>query len=428
MKRLNPLRLLLLTACALLAGAAVAVADNWPNWRGPDSTGVSKETNLPAEWSETKNVTWKVPLPGMGGSTPVIWGDRLFLTSADGQDLVLLCIDTKAGKPVWKQKISSGSKLFMRGEGNQASASPTTDGKHVFAFVGTGDFACFDFEGKRLWTFNAQERYGQFQIQHGIHNTPVLDGDKLYLTLLHSNGHWVIALDKATGKEVWKAARKSDAAEECKEAYTTPFLWQDGKEKCLVVLGCDYVTAHRLSDGGEIWRLGGINPKAKYQNAFRIIASPVAVDDLLVVPTARGQQVIAVKPGASGTIEPGSPFELWRNAKGAPDVPSPLIHDGLLYLCGESGVLLCLEAKTGKELYSKRLHSARYRASPVYADGKVYLTARDGFISVVKAGPKFELLAENQLPEEITASPAIANGRIYLRGFKTLYAIQAGGK
>ena len=167
---------------------------------------------------------------------------------------------------------------------------------------------------------------------------------------------------------------------------------EEGKDLSLVVLGCDYVTAHRLTDGSEIWRLGGINPKAKYQNAFRIISSPVASDDLLVVPTARGQQVIAVKPGATGMIGPGSPFEQWRKAKGAPDVPSPLIHDGLIYLCGESGILLCLEAKTGKELYQMRLHNAKYRASPVYADGKIYLTGRDGFISVVKAGPTFELL------------------------------------
>jgi outer membrane protein assembly factor BamB len=367
-----------------------------------------------------------LPMPGMGGSTPIVWGDRLFLTSADGPDLVLICIDTTAGKQLWKRKLSSGSKMYMRGEANMASASPVTDGKHVFAFVGTGDFASFDFDGNQIWTFNAQKRYGQFQIQHGVHNTPVLYEDRLYLTLLHSNGHWVIALDKATGKEVWKAARKSDAVSECKEAYTTPFLWQEGKEKSLVVLGCDYVTAHRLTDGSEIWRLGGINPKAKYQNAFRIIASPVAVDDLLVVPTARGQQVFAVQSGASGTIKSASPVPLWRNPTGAPDVPSPLIHDGLLYLCRENGLLICLEAKTGKELYNKRLHNALYRGSPVYADGKIYLTARDGYISVVKTGPKFELLAENQLPDEITASPVIANGRIYLRGFKTLYAIQAG--
>jgi outer membrane protein assembly factor BamB len=419
---------LLCAWCALMSLAAVAWADNWPNWRGPDSNGICKELQLPVEWSAAKNIAWQLPLPGMGGSTPVIWGDRIFLTSAESKNLlVLVCVSTD-GKLLWKRKVGAGSKMFKRDEANQASASPCTDGKHVYAFVSTGDFSCFDFEGKEVWTFNAEDRYGKFQIQHGIHTTPVLYGDRLYLSLLHSGGHWLIALDKATGKEVWKVARKTDAQSESKEAYTTPCLWQEGKEMCLVVLGCDYATAHRLRDGSEIWRLSGLNPKSNYNYAFRIIASPVAASDMLVVSTARGGQVVALKPGASGTIDPGSPFEQWRKPKGAPDVPSPLIHDGLVYLCSENGALACLDAMTGKELYKERLHASRYRASPVYADGKIYTTARDGYFSVVKAGPKFELLATNQLPDEFTASPAISQGRIYLRGFKTLYAVEAGGK
>src|SRR5436305_1052846 len=186
MKSMCRYRLLLL-ACGVLLGVGTAArADNWPTWRGPGSNGISKETGLPAEWGPKKNIAWKLPLPGMAGSTPIIWGDRIFLTSADGPDLVLLCADT-SGKVVWKRKVGSGTKKFMKGEGNQASASPCTDGKHVWAFVGTGDFACFDFQGKQIWTFNAQDRYGQFDIQHGIHNTPVLHEDRLYWNLLHSN-------------------------------------------------------------------------------------------------------------------------------------------------------------------------------------------------------------------------------------------------
>jgi outer membrane protein assembly factor BamB len=279
-----------------------------------------------------------------------------------------------------------------------------------------------------VWKFNAQKRYGKFDIQHGLHSTPLLHGDRLYFTLLHSGGHWVIALDKATGEEVWKVARQSDAEDESKEAYTSACLWRNDKDAYLVVLGCDYATAHRLKDGGEIWRLAGLNPKARYQYAFRIISSPVAVADLIVVPTARGSQVVAVKPEARGLVKPGSPFEQWRKAKGSPDVPSPLVHDGLVYLCSEIGLLRCWDAKTGAQRYAKALHRSLYRASPVYADGKVYVTARDGTFSVVKAGPKFELLAENELPEEFTASPAVSGGRIYLRGFRHLYAIQEGAK
>src|SRR5262249_8005036 len=154
--------------------------------------------------------------------------------------------------------------------------------------------------------FNAQERYGKFRIQHGLHSTPLLDGDRLYLTLLHSGGHWVIALDKATGAEGWKVARPSDAQGECKEAYPSPRLWDEGGQKHLIVLGCDYVTAHKLSDGAEVWRLGDLNPADRYFYAFRIIASPVAAPGLLVVPTMRTGGVVGVKPGASGKIESGS--------------------------------------------------------------------------------------------------------------------------
>ena len=418
----------LMVCCLVVIHASTASADNWPQWRGPDNNGISKEKNLPISWSETKNVAWKLTLPGMGGSTPVVWGDRIFLTTSENKDLIMMCIHTD-GKVLWKSKISAASRSTIRkDETNEAGASASTDGKHVFAFVGTGDVVSFDFDGKEIWKFNVQDRYGKFRIQHGMHPSPLLHEDRLYLNLIHNNGQWVIALDKATGKDVWKIERQTDAIGESRESYASPCLWQNGKEMNLVVLGADYTTGHRLSDGHEIWRLGDLNPKAKYSTALRIIASPVAYPDVLMVPTARGGIVVAVKPGATGMIKTGSPYELWRTAKGAPDVPSPLVHDGLVYLQRETGVLICLDAKTGKELYQERLHSERYRASPVYADGKIYLASREGNFSVVQAGPKFKLLATNTLPDVFAASPAIAPGRIYLRGFRTLYAIQDTSK
>jgi outer membrane protein assembly factor BamB len=397
-------------------------ADNWPQWRGPSADGVSKETGIPTEWSETKNVVWKLPLPGMGGSTPAVWGDRLFLTSEEGSDVVLLCVST-AGKELWKRKLGTGSKKFRGDEGCGASPSPSTDGRHVYVYAGTGDFACFDFDGKEVWRFNAQDRYGRFRIGHGMHTTPLLHGDRLYLQLLHSGGAWVIALDKATGKEVWKVERRSDGRGECKDSYASPCVWGAGKDAYLVVHGNDYATAHRLSDGGEIWRLGGLNPKDRYNNTLRFVASPLATPDLIIVPTAKNGPVVGLKPDARGLVTAGSKHEQWRLPRGTPDVPSPLIHDGLVYLCRETGALRCIDLKTGAELYDQRTHAARHRASPVYADGKVYLTARDGTVTVVKAGRKFEVLATNRLPDEVAASPAIANGRIYLRGYKALYAI-----
>jgi outer membrane protein assembly factor BamB len=419
---------LLFLGCLIGLGAAGLRADNWPSWRGPDNNGICRETRLPTQWGPNKNIAWRLPLPGIGGATPVVWGDRLFLTSGDGNDLVLLCVQTN-GQLLWKRPLGKAVRIkIKRDEANEASASPSTDGKHVYVFVGSGVFACFDFDGKEVWQFNVQDRYGKFQIQHGLHSTPLLHEGRLYLALQHATGHWLIALDKATGKEVWKVERATDAQGESLESYSSPCLWRDGKETYLVVLGSDYATAHRLSDGGEVWRVGGLNPKARYNYAFRIITSPVAGPGLLVVPTARGSVVVGIGPTADGTAAPGKAVERWRNAKGSPDVPSPLVYDGLVYLCRENGVLICLEAKTGKELYQQPLHRARYRASPVYADGKIYLTARDGTFSVVKAGPRFELLAENQLPDDFTASPAISGGRIYLRGFRTLYAIQEGAK
>jgi outer membrane protein assembly factor BamB len=409
--------------CAFFYSAGAAYSDNWPTWRGPENNGVSKETRLPIHWGPGKNILWELKLPGSGGATPVIWADRIFLTSSEGRSLVLLCAGTD-GKMKWKRKLGTAGRTKIKGdEANEASASPSTDGKHVYAFVGSGDFACFDFEGNEVWKFNAQARYGKFRIQHGLHSTPLLHGDRLYLSLLHSGAHWLIALDKSNGKEVWKVERKTDARDESLEAYTSPCLWRDGKEYYIVVLGCDYATAHRLGDGSEVWRLGELNPPARYNAAFRIISSPVAEGDLLVVPTARNSVVVGVKAGGGAAGAAGPP-EQWRKAKGSPDVPSPLIHDGLVYLCRENGVLICLDARTGQEVYQKDLHRARYRASPVMADGKVYLTARDGNFSVVKAGRQFELLATNELPDDFTASPAVANGTLYLRGFRTLYAIR----
>ena len=282
-----------------------------------------------------------------------------------------------------------------------------------------------------------------------------MDKDRLYLTLLHSNGRKVIALDKKTARNL-VGQREDDARAECEQAYTSPVMWRKGDQEYLVVLGNDYCTAHRLEDGKEIWRVGDLNPKGKYNPTLRIVASPLATSDLIVIPTAKNGPVVGLRPDAKGTVMPGNPAEQWRRAKGTPDVPSPLYYDGLVYLCREDGMLICMDAATGKEHYMERTHAGLHRASPVYADGKIFLTAKDGVVTVVKAGPKFEVLATNRLAaksdkagapaappppgpggrrgrasfglESINASPAISNGRIYLRTYDALYAIEQGGK
>jgi outer membrane protein assembly factor BamB len=420
--------LALLCLSCLLCTLAVH-ADNWPQWRGPQGDGVSLETGLPANWSETENLAWKLALPGMGGSTPVIWGDRLFLTSESEKGLVLFCASTQ-GKELWQRVLSEQKGRRARGdEGGAASASPSTDGRYVYTFVGSGEFTCHDFDGKEIWRFNAQDRYGRFRIQFGITSTPVLYQGKLYWQLIHDGGGFVICVDAATGRDVWKVERPSDGYAENKHSYASAQLWHKGDDAYLVVHGNDYTTAHRLDNGSEIWRLSGLNPQddpaRRYHPTLRFVASPLVTPDLIVVPTAKGGPVVGVKPTAQSKFDLKSDYVQWLRGKETPDVPCPLVRDGLVYLCRENGVFLCLDAVTGKELYNQRLHPARYRASPTYADGKIYCTARDGVVTVVQAGKEFKKLSENKLPDDFAASPAFAQGKLFLRGYQTLYCIAA---
>lgn len=399
-------------------------AGNWHRWRGPNNDGISQATEAPIHWSQTENVQWRLPLPGEAASTPVVWEDKIFLTSADGNTLVLMCISTK-GEELWKRTIARGNQVVRRGEGNSAAPSPTTDGEHVWAFFGTGDLVCYDFQGNEVWHTNIAERYGKFNLYFVMASTPLLDKDRLYMHLIHSNAWLVLALDKMTGAEIWKHQRDSDATEECEHAYTSPILYRDAAREYLVVHGADYVTAHSLEDGSEIWRCGDLNPKASYNYSLRFVASPVATEGLIVVPSAKNGPVVGIDPAAQGDVTNGK-WQRWKLRQGTPDVPSPVIHDDLVYLCRENGDLICLDAETGEQLYRERTHRHRHRASPVYANGYIYLTSRDGVITVVKAGREFEIVASNAMDEVIAASPVIIDQTLYLRSYQALYAIGGG--
>lgn len=398
------------------------MGENWPSWRGPRRDGTSTEKSLPTKWTDDENNLWRLKLPGEGGATPIVWGDRVFVTSADGTDLVLICADT-AGKQLWSRKVATGNREVRGDEGNSASPTPSTDGKWVWSMMATGDLACFDFEGTEIWKVNLQERYGRFNIQFGMTSSPVLEGDRLYLQLLHTSGAHVVALDKKTGKEIWGHQRQSDARDECEHSYASPFLYRDDKRSYLLTHGADYVVAHDLESGKEIWRCGGFHRGGNYNPTLRLVASPVAIPGLIVVPTAKNGPVLALRPHLTGDLTNNKKAIAWSLPANTPDVPSPLIHDNFVYLCRENGVLLCLNAKTGKEYYQQNTHRDRHRASPVYADGKIYLCARDGHVTVVKAGAKFQVLAKNNLKESLSASPAISNGRIYFRTYQSLIAI-----
>lgn len=396
-------------------------AENWPQWRGPNGDGTSSERGLPLKWSRTENILWRLPLPGPAGSTPAVWNDRIFLTSPSGDDLHLICV-SDAGKELWRRKLASGNRVVRDGEGNSAAPSPATDGKHVWAFAGTGDLACFDFDGLLVWKKNLQKEYGEYDHWHGMSSSPLLAGDALYLMCLQIKNSYILALDKETGKERWKRGRESDADHESKQSYASPVLYRDEDRSLLLIHGGDVVSAHRLTDGAEVWRCGSLNPKDKYNRFLRFVASPVCQPGLVVVPSAKGRPVLGLRPDGKGDVT-GTDHVAWRRPRDTSDVPTPLIHDGLVYLLRENGVLICMDAQSGEEVYLERLHKDLQRASPVMADGKLYCASRAGDIFVVKPGRSFKVLAENSMGETIAATPAVSGGRLYVRSFDALYAI-----
>jgi outer membrane protein assembly factor BamB len=418
--------------------ASASSAENWPRWRGPTNNGISKGKNLPAKWSKSENVAWRLELPGNGQSTPAVWGERIFLTvqRTEDEQLLLMCIGTN-GNELWRRDMGTGNKKWVReDEGKSAAPSPMTDGRHVWVMMANGEIACFTVDGKKVWKFNLQERYGKFEIPYGMTSTPVLYKGRLYLQLIHgiqrastTDEASVLALDALTGKKIWKRVRKSDAYNENKHSYASPFISEAGKEPQFITHGADYLISYRVSDGQEVWRCGGLNPQndvnRPYHPTLRFVSSPTLAEGMIVIPTAKTGGVYVVRPDFQGDITDVKEAHLWSLPTGTPDVPNPLIHDGLVYLNNARlGNLACYNAKTGEKLYEGRTHPYKHRASPVYADGKIYVSARDGIVTVVKAGPKFEVLAVNDFEEELAASPAISNGTIYFHTFDALWAIR----
>ena len=413
----------LFAAMAITAFSTSASAENWPQWRGPKNDGISNEKGLPSKWSADENIVWKAKLPGPGASTPCVWGEHLFVTAQEESGLSLLCYGTD-GKEKWKAKLSAGKATARGDEGNLASASCSTDGKRVFAFVGSGELVAYDFAGKEVWKVDTAKVYGAFKIQFGAHWTPVLHKGKLYVTLMHQKLQQIVCFNADDGKEVWKADRTSDGKGESPDVYCSPFLWEKGDKALLIVHGNDYCTAHELADGKEVWRVTELNPKKKNQEMFwRAVSSPLVTPDLIVVPSCKTYPTVAIDPnGAKGEIAPGSSSEKWR-FKSTPDVPSPLLVDGVVYLMGDKGKLNAVDAKTGKELYEITVTNERHRASPTYFDDKILLIGRQGNMVVIKPSREAGEMVKNKLPDTVTGSPAISGGRIYLRGWNYLWAI-----
>lgn len=404
----------------LIVIASVASADNWPQWRGPTMNGVSAEKNLPLSWTTEENIAWKLALPGLSGSTPIVWRDRVFLNVAEGNDLYLWCVDRAKGALAWKKQLGSGN-VKMRKQ-NMSSPSPVTDGKNVYVMTGTGVFKGFDFSGKELWSRDLQREYGAFGLNWGYASSPLLTDDALYVQVLHGmrtdDPSYVMRLDKASGKTIWKVDRPTAAIMESPDSYTTPALLRYGKKVELVITGGDCVTGHDQATGKELWRANGLNPDNN--PSYRIVASPVIFNEIIYAPT-RVKPLLALKAGGRGDVT-GS-HVLWSTMNG-PDVPTPVTDGQYFYVVNDRGIMWCLDAKTGAEVYGQqRLKPGTYSGSPVLADGKIYVTNEDGLTSVVRAGPKFEILAENPLNDYCLSSPAISDRQIFIRTTQYLYCI-----
>ena len=400
--------------------AAPLRAENWPAWRGPTANGVSRETNLPSRWSKTENITWKLDLPEWSGSTAIIWGEHIFLNVAQGTDLHLWAVDRTKGQPIWKRHLSAGN--HQERKQNMSSPSPVTDGRHVWVMTGTGILKAFDFGGKELWTRDIQKDYGRFGLNWGYASSPLLYEDALFVQVLHGmktdDPSYLLRIDKASGKTLWRVERPTKAIRESPDSYTTPALLRYGNTTEIVVTGGDVVTGHDPATGKELWRAGGLNPTNN--PSYRIVASPFVFGEMIYAPT-RERPLLALRAGGRGDITTSHRVFAFDSG---PDVPTPVTDGQYLYLVRDNGVMFCLDAKTGKTLYGpERLRPGTYSGSPVLADNKIYVTNEDGVTMVVRAGPKFEILAQNDLGEYTLSSPAISEGQLFIRTDKALYAI-----
>jgi outer membrane protein assembly factor BamB len=407
----------------LIAGSTLG-AENWPQWRGPQANGISAEKGLPVKWSPTENVAWKLALPSRSGATPIIWGERIFLNVAlaDGEgDLEFWVVDRGKGEILWKRPLGGGNMRARKQ--NMSSPSPVTDGKHVWVMTGTGVFKAFDFAGKELWARDIQKDYGSFGLNWGYASSPLLHGDSLYVQVLHGmktdDPSYLLRIDKASGKTLWRVERPTQAVRESPDSYTTPLLVKVGTAYEIVTVGGDVVTGHDPKDGKELWRLGGLNPENNPN--YRIVASPVVLADGVILAASRVKPLVALKPGGRGDVT--ASHRLWSFDRG-PDVPTPVSDGKYVYVVDDRGVVHCLDAKTGTIVYGpERLKPGTYSASPVLADGKIYITNEDGLTTVFAPGPKFEVIAENALEDYTLASPAISDGQIFIRTTTNLWAI-----
>ena len=415
---------------AALAPLSPAGAENWPNWRGPALDGVAAGTGFATSWSPEAHVAWKVTLPGLGASTPAVWGDAIVLTCAiDGNDAAI-CFD-RAGKERWRRSLGP-EKAGKHAKATGCNPSPVTDGKHVWVYFKSGELAALDLAtGAVAWRENLQERFGEDTLWWDLGTSPVLTRDAVVVAVMQTGPSYLAAFGRTDGKLLWKHDRNLDAPEEAAQSYSTPLVVK-GEERfgepaeVMFVLGADHVTAHDATDGRELWRVGGLNPGG--EKYFRSIASPVVAGDLVIAPYARGSTLTAVKRGGQGDVT--TSHVAWARKDLGADVPTPAFQDGKLVVCTDQGKVACLDAPTGKTMWEVELPKNRhaYSASPVLLEGKILVTREDGQ-SALLAGPadgtgRFEVVGEGSVGEMTVATPVCVDGRIFLRTHNSLWCIR----
>ncbi len=426
----------------LLASTTVfAAVDDWPRWRGPDYTGVARG-DAPSEWSDTRNIAWKTPIQGRGFSSPVLWGDKLFLTTAvpvekeasappvalaaggrrgpgggvgAGKEhrLLLVCMNAKTGKTIWeKVAITATPHEGYHGRyGSFASNSPVTDGKLVYAFFGSRGLYAYDLDGKLAWKREFPPMKMRLSFGEGV--APVLDGNALYLKFDQEQGSYMLAIDKTTGKDIWRVERDEVSS------WSEPLVLTHNGRKQVVVAASTKVRSYEPATGKVLWEVGGLGTN--------VIPAPVTTGGSVIVMSGhREPNLLAIRLGREGNLT-GTDAIAWTNDRGNPYTPSPVLHDGKLYLLTDNGMLSCLNALTGEAYYKQQRLPKPYnfKASPVAAGGKLYLATEEGEVVVVKMGEKFEVIATNVLSDEsFIATPAIVGGDIYLRGQNSIYCIR----
>jgi outer membrane protein assembly factor BamB len=391
----------------LVAGSVQA--EEWSGWRGPRGDGTSHETGIPIRWSPTENLRWKVPIPGTGHSSPVVWGDRVFLTTClEGeQKRDLLCLDRRTGKSLWQRTVLTAPLERKHSLNSFASSTPATDGQHVWvSFLAAPDVqvACYDMDGNRVWMRSP----GKFYSVHGFCSPPILYRDLLILNGDHDGNGYLAALDKSTGETRWRIDRPNHT-----RSYCPPLLIDVAGRLQLVFSGSKCVAAYDPDTGQQIWIIDG--PTEQF------VASLVYLDGILFLTSGFPEHhILAIRPDGHGNVTKS--HILWRHVRGAGYVPSPIAYDRYFFNVHDDGLAGCWEHRTGRPLWFERL-GHHHSASPVEAEGRLYFVDDDGVTYVLKAGPKFEVLYRNELGEPVRASPAIAHGNLFIRTLTHLYCI-----